>query len=98
MTWMQVEMIISEVRKRRTNTISYHLYVEFKIWQRGKGREAQEENDTCIIRAYLCCCMAEINTRNQHKFLQLKNKLKKKRIISSIPEKQTTQSKSGQKT
>jgi len=37
---MQVEMIIIiEVRKRRTNTICYHLYVESKIWQRGKEEE-----------------------------------------------------------
>ena len=31
-TWTQLEMIIlSEVRKRKTSTIWYHLYVEFKI-------------------------------------------------------------------
>ena len=31
-TWMDLEIIIlSEVRKRKTNTIRYHLYVEFKI-------------------------------------------------------------------
>ena len=30
--WMQLEIIIpSEVRKRKTNTIRYHLYVECKI-------------------------------------------------------------------
>ena len=31
-TWMQVKIIIlCEVRKRKTNTILYHLYVESKI-------------------------------------------------------------------
>ena len=31
-TWMQLEIVIlSEVRKRKTNTIRYHLYVEAKI-------------------------------------------------------------------
>ena len=31
-TWMELEIIIlSEVRKRKTNTISYHLYVESEI-------------------------------------------------------------------
>ena len=31
-TWMQAEIIIlNEVRKRKTNTIQYHLYVESKI-------------------------------------------------------------------
>ena len=34
-TWMDLEVIIlSEVRKRKTNTIRYHLYVEFKIQHR----------------------------------------------------------------
>ena len=34
-TWMQLEIIIlSEVRKRRTNTVSYHLYAESKIWHK----------------------------------------------------------------
>ena len=33
MVWMQLEiLILSEVRKRKTNTIRYHLYVESKIW------------------------------------------------------------------
>ena len=32
-TWLQPAMIIlSEVRKRKTNTIWHHLYVESKIW------------------------------------------------------------------
>ena len=31
--WMQLNIIIlSEVRKRKTNTTWYHLYVESKIW------------------------------------------------------------------
>ena len=31
-TWMDLEIIIlSEVNQKKTNTISYHLYVEFKI-------------------------------------------------------------------
>ena len=34
-TWMQLEIIIlSEVRKRKTNTIWDHLYVESKIWHK----------------------------------------------------------------
>ena len=34
-TWMQLEiLIVSEVRKRKTNTISYHLYVVSKIWKK----------------------------------------------------------------
>jgi len=34
-TWAQLEMIIlSEVRKRKTSTIWYHLYVEFKVWHK----------------------------------------------------------------
>ena len=34
-TWMQLEIIIlSEVRKRKTNTVWYHLYVEAKTWQK----------------------------------------------------------------
>ena len=32
-TWMDLEIIIlSEVRKRKKNTIRYHLHVESKIW------------------------------------------------------------------
>ena len=32
-TWMPLEiLILSEVRKRKTNTIWYHLYGESKIW------------------------------------------------------------------
>ena len=32
-TWMQLETLrLSEVRKRKTNTIRYHLHVESKIW------------------------------------------------------------------
>ena len=31
-TWMQLEIIrLSEIRKRKTNTTCYHLYVESKI-------------------------------------------------------------------
>ena len=31
-TWMDLEIIIlSEVRKKKTNTVQYHLYVESKI-------------------------------------------------------------------
>ena len=34
-TWMQLEIItLNEVRKRKTNTIWYHLYVESKIWHK----------------------------------------------------------------
>ena len=34
-TWIQPEIIIlSEVRKRKTNTIRYHLHVESKIWHK----------------------------------------------------------------
>ena len=33
-TWMDLEIIIltNKVRKRKTNTIRYHLYMEYKIW------------------------------------------------------------------
>ena len=34
-TWMQLDIIVlSEVRKRKTNTMWYHLYVESKIWHK----------------------------------------------------------------
>ena len=34
-TWIQLEMItLNDVRKRKTNTIWYHLYVESKIWHK----------------------------------------------------------------
>ena len=34
-TWMQLEiLILNVVRKRMTNTIAYHLYVESKIWHK----------------------------------------------------------------
>ena len=33
--WMQLEIIVlSEVRKRKTSTMSYHLRVESKIWHK----------------------------------------------------------------
>ena len=35
-TWMQLEIIIlSEVRKRKTNTLQYHLYLESNIQHKG---------------------------------------------------------------
>ena len=41
-TWMQLEIIIlTEVRKRKTNTTWYHLYVESKIWHIGVPIVAQ---------------------------------------------------------
>ena len=34
-TWMDPEIIIlSEVKKRKTNTMWYHLYVKYKIWHK----------------------------------------------------------------
>ena len=36
-TWMDLEMIILsevQVRKRKTNTICYHLYMESKVWNK----------------------------------------------------------------
>ena len=30
-TWIQLEIILSEVSKRKTNTICYYLYVDSKI-------------------------------------------------------------------
>ena len=34
-TWVQLEIsVLSEVRKRKTNTIWYHLCVESKIWHK----------------------------------------------------------------
>ena len=33
-TWLQLEIItLSEVSQKKTNSISYHLYVESKLWQ-----------------------------------------------------------------
>ena len=31
-------------------------------WDGGKGREVQEEGDTCILMANSCCYMAETKT------------------------------------
>ena len=34
-TWIELEtLILSEVRKRKTNTIRYHLYLESNIWHK----------------------------------------------------------------
>ena len=34
-TWIQLEIIIlSEVCKKKTNTLSYHLHLESKIWRK----------------------------------------------------------------
>ena len=34
-TWMQLEItILSEVRKRKTNTICYRIYVGSKMWHK----------------------------------------------------------------
>ena len=34
-TWIELEtLILYEVRKRKTNTIGYHLYLESNIWQK----------------------------------------------------------------
>ena len=34
-TWMELEtLILSEVRKRKTNTICFHLYLESNIWHK----------------------------------------------------------------
>ena len=34
-TWMELKsLILSEVKKRKTNTIQYHLHVEAKIWHK----------------------------------------------------------------
>ena len=33
--WMELDtLILSEVRKRKTNPICYHLYLESNIWQK----------------------------------------------------------------
>ena len=35
-TWMELEiLLLREVRRRKTNTTCYHLYVESKIWHKG---------------------------------------------------------------
>ena len=35
-TWMEPETLIpSEVRKRKTNTVYYHLYLEYNIEHKG---------------------------------------------------------------
>ena len=34
-TWMQLEIItLSQVRKRKMNTVEHHFFVEFKIWHK----------------------------------------------------------------
>ena len=34
-TWMELEtLILSEVRKRKTNIIRFHLYLESNIWHK----------------------------------------------------------------
>ena len=33
-TWMQLEVILSEVSQKETNTMCYHLYAESKIWHK----------------------------------------------------------------
>ena len=34
-TWMELEpLILSEVRKRKTNSIWYHFYLESTIWHK----------------------------------------------------------------
>jgi len=45
----------------------------------GKGRDAQEGGDICIIMASLHCCMAETNTNNVKQFYsKLKSKFMEK--------------------
>ena len=47
-------IILSGVRKRKTNTTQYHLYVEYKILY--KGTHLQNENKVTDIENRLCCC------------------------------------------
>ena len=53
-TWMDREIIIlSEVRRRKTNTIWYHLYVESKILY--KSTYLQSKKQTYSYREQTCC-------------------------------------------
>ena len=48
-TWMDLEiLILSEIRKRKTNAILYYLYVEFKTWHRSSHRGSVDTNLTRI--------------------------------------------------
>ena len=55
-TWMDLEIIIlSEVRKRKTNTVRYHLHVESKIWYksiylRNKNRLTDTDNRLVVAK------------------------------------------------
>ena len=50
MTWMQLESImLSEISQRKTKTIWFHSYVDFKKqnkWAKGKKRERERERQT----------------------------------------------------
>ena len=53
-TWMQLEIIIlNEVRRRRTNTIWYHLYVESKLWHKWtylqKGNRCTDTENRLLV-------------------------------------------------
>ena len=55
-TWMQLEiLILSEMRKRKTKIIWYHLYVESKIWHKwtypqNRNRDSDIENILVVAR------------------------------------------------
>ena len=53
-TWMDLEiLILSEVRKRKTNIIWYHLYVESKIWYKWiylQNRSRHTENKLRVTK------------------------------------------------
>ena len=52
-TWMHLQIVIwSEVRKKKTNTIWYHLYVESKIWH--KWNDLKKQKQTHRHREQIC--------------------------------------------
>ena len=54
-TWMPLEiLILSEVRKRKTNTILYHLYVESK--NMAQMNLSMKQKQTHRYRVHTCVC------------------------------------------
>ena len=55
-TWIQLEiLLLNEVRKRKTNSIWYHLYAESKIWHKltnlqNRNRLTDMENRLVVVK------------------------------------------------
>ena len=51
MTWLELENImLSEISQKKTNTISFHSYVEFKKQNKQSKRETQTKKQTLNYR------------------------------------------------